>query len=256
MKKAILAASFGTSYKSAAEKSLNAVEKSFKEAFPEYDIYRSFTSGMIIRILGERGIGVDSIDEAIKKLYNNKYECVIVQPTHLIGGEEYEKLYAQAIKYRDCFKRFEIGAPLLNDTEDLKRVCGFFHEKYCIGGRFLVLMGHGTEHKANAVYSEMNDICRKNGYDDMFIGTVEAEPSVEDVIEQLGRRSFSGIVLTPLMLVAGDHAHNDMAGNSENSWKSRLETFGEVETILTGMGEYEEIRNMYVERLRKIIEKA
>ncbi len=254
MKKAILAVSFGTSYESALEKSITKVENCFHERFPEYDVYRAFTSGMVINILRNKRIEIQNIDDALKAIYDKGYEKVIIQPTHLISGDEYDKLCDIALKYKENFKDFKIGVPLLNGADDLERVCNSFHEKYCRSNNFLLLMGHGTEHNANKIYSDMNKICAENGFNNMFIATVEASPSIDDAINIIKEQPNKKVVLTPLMLVAGDHAQNDMAGSEPYSWKSRLEAVDkEVEVILKGMGEYEEFRDLYISHLEVLM---
>ena len=254
MKKAILAVSFGTTYKTALEQSIRALENDFKSAFSDYDVFGSFTSEKIIRSLKSRGLEIDNVTSALKKLCDSGYDEVVIQPTHLIAGEEYEKLCKSAEVYRNRFSVFKIGIPLLWNREDLKRVCIFFNFKFCTDDSALVLMGHGTEHHINTVYGEMNDVCAELGYDRIFIGTVESYPGINDIINQLRKNRCKNAVLTPLMLVAGDHAHNDMTGDSSECWKSRLEAENIIiEAVIRGMGEYPEIRRLYIEHLSSTI---
>jgi sirohydrochlorin cobaltochelatase len=253
VKKAILSVSFGTTYKSALQKSIKALENDFADEFPDYDIFNAFTSKMILKSLKSDGIEIDYVSEALKKLSDSNYDEVIVQPSHLISGEEYDKLCRDAEVYRDKFSTFKIGRTLLYSTEDLKQVCGFFYSKFC-NTNALVLMGHGTEHYINSIYTQMNDVCRELGYNRIFIGTVEAYPDITDIIPKIRENGCKKVILTPLMFVAGDHAHNDMAGDEADSWKSRLESEGiAVETVIKGMGEYPEIREMYIRHLRSTI---
>ena len=250
MKKAILIVSFGTTYESALKNSIEVIENTIADAFLEYDIKRAFTSGMIINSLKKREIIVDTIEDAIKKLIADGYSKTIIQPTHIIDGEEYDKMHSIAKKYKDSFISLKIGAPLLSSYIYIEKVCNFFKEKFPEKESALLLMGHGTKHCANKIYLDLDKICQKLGYKNIFIGTVEAEPSINDVINKLKLSGYKKVTITPLMFVAGDHAHNDLAGNSSVSWKSLLEAEGfEVTTIIKGLGEYSEIREMYLEHL-------
>lgn len=257
MKKAVLTVSFGTSYETALEKSISAVECDFAENLADYDVYRAFTSEMIINILNRRGIKIDNLDEAFQKLLRAGYDKVIVQPTHVIGGEEYNKLCLLADKYRDSFSKLKIGVPLLNSYDDIKNVCDFFRNRFCTDNKLLLLMGHGTEHNINNTYSEMNKICAELGYSDIFVSTIKerSKSAVDKVLERLKYSNCNKTVLVPLMLVAGEHVNKDMAGDEPDSWKSKLESEGvEVDTVITGIGEYPEIRELYTKHLRRAAE--
>lgn len=257
MKKAVLAVSFGTSYENALEKSISAVERDFAKNFEDYDIYRAFTSEMIINILNKHGIKIDNLDEALKKLLRDGYDEVVVQPTHVIGGGEYNKLCLLAGNYQDSFSKLKIGVPLLNSYDDIKNVCDFFRNRFCTDNKLLLLMGHGTEHNINNTYSEMNRICAELGYSDIFVSTIKerSKSAVDKALERLKYSNCNKTVLVPLMLVAGEHVNKDMAGGEPDSWKSRLESEGvEVDTVIVGIGEYPEIRALYTEHLRRTVE--
>ncbi len=253
MKKAILEVSFGTTCKEARERSILALERTFAEEFPEYTVFRAFTSGMIISSLKRQGISIDSVSEALSRLRAEGFDEVIVQSTHIIPGEEYDKVAEQTERFAGKFNVLKNGLPLLGSREDIERVCRIIAEEY--PGETVVLMGHGTEHHANAVYRQLGEVSRQLGFDNIFIATVEAEPSLDDVLAELKLRNCRRVSTVPLMLVAGDHALNDMAGNDPQSWRSRLEAAGfEVNCVIKGLGEYPGIRGLYCEHLRKTIE--
>ena len=219
-------------------------------------VKRAFTSSVIMRIWEERGVHIPDVQDALRELAADGNEEVLIQPTHLLAGEEYEKLCAQAESLRGSFHRMDIGAPLLHTEEDLHRVADFYANHFPREeGEALVLMGHGSQHENNVVYTRLQELWAQMECGDVFLGTVEAKPDLEDVTSQLEKSGFKRAVLTPLMLVAGDHAHTDMAGAQEGSWKSVLEGKGfEVRCIVKGMGEYPEIRSLYVRHLKQLEE--
>ncbi len=246
--KEILVVSFGTSYDKARH-SIEAVEKKIKLSFPQYSIRRAFTSGMIIKKLASRGIIIDNVQEALAAMANRGVREVIVQPTHLIEGIEYEKLLAAVKEKSGEFERIKIGRPLLATSEDIAVMAGIINceiprEK----GECLVLMGHGTEHSANSVYADVQAEFDKIA-SDVFVGTIEGYPGIEDLLKSIA--GYNKVVIAPLMLVAGDHAINDMAGE-DDSWKTILEEQGfSVRTILKGLGEYPQIQDMYAGHARE-----
>jgi len=253
MKKAIVAASFGTTYEKALENSIAAVENTFAESFPEYEVRRAFTSRHVISALKKKGSGADTVSEALERLISEGFEEVIVQPTHIIGGYEYERLCREAEMFRERFKRFDIGVPLLSDDNDIGAVCGFFEKKFG-GEKALAIMGHGTEHAANQVYQKLWDRFAADGFDSIFVGAMEGSLTVADIIPKLRSGGYHEIVVTPLLLVAGEHAYNDMAGDDPSSWRSVLEAEGfEFVPVIKGLGEYEEIRSLYAEHLGRTI---
>lgn len=255
-KRGILAVSFGTSYEDSCRRTIGALEEDFAESFPGVPVKRAFTSSVIMRIWKERGVPVPDVQTALKEMAAEGVEEVLIQPTHLLAGEEYGKLCAQAEELRALFCRMDIGTPLLHAQEDLYRAADFYAGRFPRQeGEALVLMGHGSRHESNRVYARLQELWTQMGCKDVFLGTVEAKPDLEDVAEQLVKSGFKRAVLTPLMLVAGEHAHTDMAGEQEESWKSCLERRGcKVRCVIRGMGEYPEIRSLYVRHLKQLEE--
>ena len=172
-------------------------------------------------------------------------------------GEEYDKLRAQAEPFREKFAAFSMGLPLLSSTEDMQEICRFYNKEFPReDGEALVLMGHGTTHFANAVYPAMNYIFSEMGFERIFVGAVEGYPDIEIVRKELKRLDVEKVTVTPLMLVAGDHAVNDMAGEEPDSWKSLLESDGfAVKTVVRGLGEYPAVREMYLAHIRRAMER-
>ncbi|HIU25915.1 MAG TPA: sirohydrochlorin cobaltochelatase [Candidatus Copromorpha excrementigallinarum] len=254
-KKAILAVSFGTSHKETREKTIGAIEEDMRRRFPDYQVRRAFTSGMIMRILRERdGIQVDNVAEALKRLADEGFDQVVLQPTHIINGDEYDKLMRQARECQSLFHRLNTGKPLLTDSADYEAVCRaimgeFSHLKK---DEALVLMGHGTGHFADAAYAALDYRFKALGAENVFVGTVEGYPGIEEVRGQVRKYSPRRVILLPLMVVAGDHAVNDMAGDEEDSWRSVFEKDGyETRCVLKGLGEFPEIREIYMEHILK-----
>ncbi|MEG1942394.1 MAG: sirohydrochlorin cobaltochelatase, partial [Angelakisella sp.] len=189
------------------------------------------TSPIIRRLLAERGDVIYSFDEALEQLVKEGFSEVIVQPTHLLYGYEYNRMKEMAASFAPHFESLLFGKPLLSDTEDICRLARCLGKKYSSEkGRATVFLGHGTEHFANAVYPALQTAFRLDGIEDAYVGTIEGWPTLDDVLIELKERVYSGVQLIPLMLVAGDHAINDMAGDTPKSWKSRLRAAGfEVE---------------------------
>lgn len=255
-KPVVLVVSFGTSYNDSRDKTIGAVENAIAEANPDYEVRRAFTSQIIIDKLKERdGIEIDNVEEALDRLVSDGVKKLVVQPTHVMSGYEYDDLAEAVEEYRDKFDSVAMGAPLLTSDDDYTKVARALVQAtsdYNADGEAIVFMGHGTEHDANAVYAKLQDTFTKIGADNRFIGTVESTPTLEDVMESV--KGYKKVVLEPLMVVAGDHANNDMAGSEEDSWKSRFESAGfEVECVLRGMGEIPKIRDIYVEHTANAI---
>jgi len=260
MKQAILVVSFGTTYHESRMKTIEAIEKSIKEEFPEYELRRAFTSRIIIGILKKRdNIYIDSVAEALEKLALEGFQHVIVQPTLVMGGEENDGMVAAVKQYENRFGQILCGKPLLSEEEDYKRLCSVLAEdtkEYDREGTEILFMGHGTEHEANECYPRLAEVFKQNGYSRYHIGTVEAEPSFKAVKEEVEKTGSGRMVLQPLMIVSGDHAHNDMAGDGEESWKSQLETDGyQVVCRLKGMGELEGVRKIFLDHAREACKK-
>ena len=221
-RQAILVVSFGTSYNDSREKAIGAVERAVAEAFPTYEVRRAFTSQRIIDKLKKRDQrSIDNLKEALDRAAADGIKSLIVQPTHLMDGFEYMDVKAEVEANQGRFERLALG--------------------------------HGTDAASNQVYQKMQDRMIAGGYANYYIGTVEAQPDLQAVIEKLGeQKHYQRAVLQPLMVVAGDHANQDMAGEEEDSWKSRLERAGyQVECRIRGLGEVEAIRKLYVAHVRE-----
>ena len=240
MKKAILVVSFGTSYHETRKKTIEACENKIKESFKDYDFYRAFTSGMIINKLKKRdNMFIDNPSEALEKLYNAGYKEVVVQSLHIICGDEYNKLKDMVAQYEDKFDKISIGRPLLTYIDDYRETVEAVKkdlDKMDID-EAVVFMGHGTEHESHSSYPAIEYMFRDYGIN-AFVGTVEGYPELEQVIKKLKNRNIKTLDLLPFMLVAGDHAINDMASDEEDSWKTILEKEGfNVKVHVKGLGE-------------------
>ena len=256
MKKAIIAVSYGTSYSEALSASVETTEDAFRLAFPEFTVRRAFTGKRIREMLAKKGVTVDSVEEALEKLVPEGYHTLILQPTHIISGNEYDKIKEAAEAYKGRFAVIETGAPLLHDRSDIETICRFFADTYGNTSDALLLMGHGSDHFANKLYSDFAEVCKERGYVNQFIATLEASPCLEDIIPQLKMAGYRSVTITPLLFVAGGHACKDMAGDHPESWKSKLDAEGfSVNAIVKGLGEYAPIRSLYVKHLRDTIEK-
>ena len=257
-KKALLVVSFGTSYKDTREKTIDVSEQALAAAFPDYDQKRAFTSQTIIDILADRdGIEVDNVDQAIEKIYTEGYGEVLVQPLHVITGEEYHDLIKALAPYEKKFAKLVIGQPLLSSADDYKAMVAAVSAVMPELGEneAMVFMGHGTHHPANSAYGALDYTFKTEGYANVYVGTVEGYPALEDVMHWLEIDGIEKVTLMPLMVVAGDHAQNDMAGDEDDSWKVILKGAGyEVDTLMVGLGEIEGIHDMYIEHARAALE--
>ena len=256
MKKAVVCVSFGTSVPAGRE-NITAVENVLRQAAQDRMFISAFTSPTIRRILRERGETVYSPAEALEALRSRGVTEVLLQPTHILRGHEYDKLKREAAPWRDRFDRLRVGRPLLSDTEDLRALAAGLSAAYPQqNGETLVLFGHGTDHAADLVYPALQTAFRLAGRTDVLVGTVEGWPAFGDVLAQLRARSGKTVHLVPLMLVAGDHALNDMAGADPDSWKSRLEAEGfAVRASLRGLGVMPAVQAMYRAHLEEELRK-
>ena len=252
MEKALLCVSFGTSVPE-AEESIAAVENALRAAAPGRLLVRAYTSSMICRKLAGRGETVLSVQEAFQQLAEQGVSDVLVQPTHLLRGSEYDKVRTEAALWRERFSAVRLGAPLLAGTEDLRAFAGILDEAYpARQGQALVLFGHGTDVFANMVYPALQTALHLLGRTDIVVGTVEGWPGFPEELEQLRRQDRRQVHLVPLMLVAGDHVLNDMAGDGAESWKSRLEGRGySVRCTLRGLGMMPGVPELYCRHLRE-----
>ena len=248
----LLVVSFGTSFNDSRRLTIGAIEGSLAESFPDWSVRRGFTSQIIIdHVLSRDGVAIDNVSEALNRAADNGVKTLVVQPTHLMDGFEYNDLVDELAGFADAFEAIAVGEPLLSSEEDFAAVAEAIAQataEYDDGETAICFMGHGTEAESNGVYAKMQQVLSEAGYDNYFIGTVEAEPSVEDLLAAVQAGDYKRVVLRPLMIVAGDHANNDMAGDEEDSWKSVFESAGyEVECVLSGLGELEAIRDLFVQ---------
>ena len=256
--KVLLAVSFGTSYDDSREITIGAVEKALQAEFTDYEIRRAFTSQIIIDVLDERGIQIDNVAEAMDSMVADGVKEVIVQPTHVMEGFEYDDLIKEITPYKSKFTSLKVGSPLLITDADYTKVASILVDEtaeYDKEGTAVVFMGHGTEHEADATYGKLQESLTKSGHANYFIGTVEGEHLLETILPDIKATDAKRIVLLPLMIVAGDHANNDMAGDEEDSWKTILEEEGfEVVPVLKGLGQYPGIQKLIVEHAKAATE--
>ena len=269
----ILVVSFGTSFNDSRVADIKGIEDAIQEANPGWSVRRAFTAQIIINHVQARdGEKIDNMDQALERAVANGVKNLVVQPTHLMHGAEYDELVEAVNNYSDKFESVKIAEPLLGEVgddasvvnEDKKAVAELITAEAVKTAGFdsldaakedgtaFVFMGHGTSHTAKVSYSQMQAQMNNLGYDNVFIGTVEGEPeetSCENVIEAVKNAGFKKVVLRPLMVVAGDHANNDMAGDDEDSWQSQFIASGNfdgVESQIAGLGEIEGIQQLYV----------
>lgn len=245
MKKAILVTSFGTSHRDTREKCLDLIQREVEEKYGSENVERAYTSGIIRRII-EKNEGIHIFDqkEGLKVLKDKGFEEIITMSLHILDGIEYSKL-------DDKFGK--ISKPLLADDEDFKKIVENKEFNDLEGNDAIVFMGHGTESEADCAYQKLQDEYLKAGKNNIFIATVEGKVTIKDVIEKMKGKGFKKILLKPFMIVAGDHAKNDMSSDDEDSWKTMLKNEGyEVTSVLKGMGEYEFIRKMFMDKLEAV----
>lgn len=255
-KRAVLVVSFGTSHQETREKTLDVIERDIQAAFEGYDFWRAYTSPTILKILKKRDkISVDNVEEALLRLLKEGYKTVLVQTTHVIRGFEYSRMEAVLEQYQGKFCHFAWGKPLLAEDLDYReavRILTKELEGYRRQGTDLLFMGHGTEHEANVSYEKLQQAFFEEGFLDCLVGTVEASPTLENMVDMVKKRRSRQVVLTPFLVVAGEHVLHDMAGEGENSWKSRFLRNGcQVECVMRGLGEYQGIREMYVRHAKE-----
>ena len=262
MKKAILVISFGSSHIDAVRNSIEKIENKIKNEFKDFDVYRAFTAHRIIKKIEERdNIHINTPEEAFDQLYAKEYEQVIVLPLHIIPGEEYDYIKGITRRNMDRFADLRLARPILyycgnegvpNDyalfIESIKDV---FEDEESV-----VLFGHGTYHHANSVYGMLQTMLQDMDYSNVFVATVEGYPSMESVIQRLKKNNIKKTKLVPILLVAGDHVKNDMAGDDDDSLKNILEREGiEVKLHMHGLGENDKFAGLYITRVYDMIEK-
>lgn len=259
MKKAVLVVSFGTSYEETRKKTIEACENKIREELSDYDFYRAYTSNMIIRKIKNRdAICIENPIEVLDRLYAQGYEEVIVQTLHIICGEEFNKLKEQVEKYESKFRNIILGRPLLTYIEDYKEAVDAIEHQIpkLEKDEAIVFMGHGTFHESHSAYPAIEYVLRDHGIN-AYVGTVEGYPELDHVIKKLKEDNIKTVNLMPFMLVAGDHAINDMAGDEEDSWKSILEEHNfNIKIHLKGLGENPYIQDKFVSHANDCIEKT
>ena len=270
----ILAVSFGTSFNDSRVADIKGIEDALQEANPDWSVRRAFTAQIIINHVQARdGEKIDNVDQALERAVDNGVKNLVVQPTHLMHGAEYDELVEAVENYKDKFETVKIAEPLLGEvgadadavnsdketvakalTAEAVKDAGYDSlDAAKEDGTAFVFMGHGTSHTAKVSYSQMQTQMKDLGYDNVFIGTVEGEPeetSCESVIDTVEKAGYKKVVLRPLMVVAGDHANNDMAGDDDDSWLSMFKASGKfdrVDTQITGLGESKDIQQIYVD---------
>lgn len=253
MKQAVVLVSFGTSVEEARRRDIAPVEQALGDC-TRLPCRRAYTSPSIRRILARRGVQVQSLAEVLDVLAGEAEE-VFIQPTHLLYGNEYDGMKRIVEQKQNLFGRIHLGKPLLANAEDIQALAKIVSDlSPRREGNAYVLMGHGTEHFANMSYPAMQTAFRLIGREDILVGTVEGWPGLEEVADQLKMRSVGTVTLSPLMLVAGDHALNDMAGDGPDSWKSRLEREGlKVDCQIQGLGSLAAVRELYKAHFQELL---
>lgn len=254
MTKAILVVSFGTTYPETRQKTIEACEQVIQARYPDYAVYRAFTSGVVIRrIKANEGLDIPNVQQALEQMTSEGIREVYIQPLHIIIGGEYDKILKQSEAFVSSFDVLKVGKPLLYSQEDYEKVKDLLLNRY---GRFgqqaaSVLMGHGSQHYAFVAYAALDHMLQGTA---VRMGCVESYPPVELIEEQLRQTGVTDIHLAPFMLVAGDHATNDLLSDEEDSWKTYFERRGyTVIPHLVGLGEYPEVQALYLEHLEDII---
>ena len=277
----LLVVSFGTSFNDSRAEDIKGIEDALAKAYPDWSVRRAFTAQIIINHVQARdGEKIDNVDQALQRAVDNGVKNLVIQPTHLMHGAEYDELVGELDAYKDKFEKVVVAEPLLGEVGDDATVIN--DDKKAVAeditaeavktagydsldaakkdGTAFVFMGHGTSHSAKVSYSQMSTQMDKLGYDNVFIGTVEGEPeetSCENVIKAVKDAGYKKVILRPLMVVAGDHANNDMAGDDDDSWKSQFTAsgnFDSVDTQIAGLGEIEAVQKLYVEHTKNAIE--
>ena len=277
----ILVVSFGTSFNDSRAEDIGGVEKALQAAYPDWSVRRAFTAQIIINHVEARDDEViDNMQQALDRAVENGVKNLVVQPTHLMRGAEYDEMTEAINGYKDKFESVAIAEPMLGEVgddatvinDDKKAVAQAITDEACKeagfdsmdaaaeAGTAFVFMGHGTSHTANITYDQMQTQMENLGFKNAFIGTVEGKPedtACDKVIEKVKEAGYKNVVLRPLMVVAGDHANNDMAGDDEDSWKSQFVASGNfenVDTQIAGLGRIEAVEQLYVDHTKAAID--
>ncbi len=277
----LLVVSFGTSFNDSRAEDIGGIEKALEAAYPDWSVRRAFTAQIIINHVQARDDEkIDNVDQALERAVDNGVKNLVVQPTHLMHGAEYDELVETIDNYKDKFETVTVAEPMLGEvgsdatvvnedkakvaeaiTAEAVKTAGYDSlDAAKEDGTAFVFMGHGTSHSAKVSYSQMAAQMKDLSYDNVFIGTVEGEPeetACENVIEAVKEAGYTKVVLRPLMVVAGDHANNDMAGDDEDSWKSQFTAsgyFDSVDTQISGLGRIEAIQQIYIDHTKDAID--
>lgn len=257
MKKGIIVTSFGTTHEETRKLTLEAIENRIKEEFKESLVLRAFTSRMVISILKKRDdYFVDNPTEALEKMKDKGVKDIYVQPLLIIEGHEYEKIKREVKKFLEENKDFniKIGTPLLTSDLDYEKTVEGLKLKNDKSEEALVFMGHGSDHSADISYEKLEKTIRVKGYNNVFIATVEGQKTLDEVMVELKDKKIKNVILKPFMLVAGDHAKNDMASDDEDSWKSILEKNDiKADPKIKGLGEIKAIQDIFIDHLKDIM---
>lgn len=278
--KELLVVSFGTSFNDSRAQDIGGIEKTLQAAYPDWSVRRAFTAQIIINHVQARdGEKIDNMDQALQRAVDNGVKHLVIQPTHLMHGAEYDELCAAAESYKDKIETIEIAEPLLGEvgkdgsetnadkkavaealTAEAVKAAGYKSlEDAAKDSTAFVFMGHGTSHAAAVTYTQMQTQMEELAYGNVYIGTVEGKPAetaCEAVIERIKEAGYTKVVLRPLMVVAGDHANNDMAGDDDDSWKSQFlasRAFNTVTCQIGGLGGIPAIEQIYVEHTAAVI---
>ena len=253
--KAILVVSFGTSYEASRKATIEKIEQDIRNAFQDHRIYRAWTSKFIISILKKRdNYTVPTVKEALEQMITDGIREVVVQPTHILDGIENNIMKEEVLSYKESFDKIAFGTPLLADSKDESQAINAVTTEFSDlkETEALVFMGHGTTHQVNTVYAGLDQKFKESAHANVFIGTVEVDPTIHDLVKEVTSFQPSKIYVTPFMIVAGDHARNDLAGAEADSWDSILKADGfETEVIMKGLGEIDAIAEMFVKHLKK-----
>lgn len=277
----LLVVSFGTSYNDSRVEDIKGIEDALKEAYPDWSVRRAFTAQIIINHVQARdGEAIDNMDQALERAVASGVKNLVVQPTHLMHGAEYDEMVEALEAYQDQFESIAIAEPLLGEVGNDATVINEDKAAVAVAvadaavaeagydsmdaaaedGVAFVFLGHGTSHTAKVSYSQMQTQMGELGYANAFIGTVEGEPeetACEAVIEAVAEAGYTKVILRPLMVVAGDHANNDMAGSEEDSWKSMFEASGSFESVdsqIAGLGRIDAVKQIYVDHTKAAID--
>ena len=276
----ILVVSFGTSFNDSRVADIKGIEDALQEAYPDWSVRRAFTAQIIINHVQARdGEYIDNMDQALERAEKNGVKNLIIQPTHLMHGAEYDELMEAVEAYQDKFETVKVAEPLLGEVgadatvinadkeavaeaviKEAVKDAGYDSLEAANEDKVaFVLMGHGTSHTAKVSYSQMQTQMDKLGYQNVFIGTVEGEPegtACEEVIDVVAQAGYKKVILRPFMVVAGDHANNDMAGSEEDSWMSMFKASGKFDSVdaqITGLGSIDAIQQLYVKHTKDVI---